>query len=130
MSDALLLGAAGDGVELIRLSGIEATGHHGYFADEKEAGQPFVVDLVLQLRRSARDDDLGGTADYGRLAVEVVGQIQSRPVDLIETLAHRIADAMLAHSVISGVVVTVHKPQAPIPVPFADAAVTVVRVRP
>ena len=128
--DAHLLGACGDGVELIRLTGIRAVGHHGYFAEERAAGQPFVVDVTLQLRRPERDDALAGTCDYGAVAHYVVAAIESRPVDLIETLAGRIADACLTQPVVRGVVVTVHKPEAPIAVPFGDVSVTLVRVRP
>jgi dihydroneopterin aldolase len=129
-ADALLLGAVGDGVELIRLTGITGRGHHGYLPQERREGQPFVVDLVLLLRRAADDDDLGGTADYSEIAAEVVAEIEERPVDLIETLARRIADLCLAFPVVAGVVCTVHKPEAPLGVPFTDVAVTVVRRRP
>jgi len=128
--DAHLLGASGDGVELIRLTGIRAVGHHGYYAHEKASGQPFVVDVTLQLRRPERDDQLAGTCDYGVVAHDVVEAIESSPVDLIETLAGRIADACLAQPVLRGVVVTVHKPEAPLGVAFDDVAVTMVRVRP
>lgn len=128
-ADALLLGATGDGVELIRLTGVTARGRHGYFDFEKRDGQPFVVDLVLQLRRAAVDDDLAGTAHYGEVAEAVVALIEGEPVDLIETLAHRIAERCLDFGAVVGVVCTVHKPEAPIAVPFADAAVTVVRTR-
>ncbi len=129
-SDALLLGLSGDGLELIRLEGVTARGRHGYLAQEKRDGQPFSVDLVLALRRSADDDDLAGTADYGEIAGGVVRLIEGEPADLIETLAHRIAAMCLAFPAVSGVVCTVHKPEAPIGVPFTDAAVTVVRKRP
>lgn len=130
MSDAFLLGSSGDGVELIRLTGIRAIGYHGYFPHEKEAGQPFVVDLTLQLRRHAVDDDLAATADYAEIAAAVVEEIQGKPVDLIETLAHRIGQMCLAHPVVAGAVVTVHKPEAPMAVQVQDASVTIVRKRP
>ncbi len=129
-TDALLLGAAGDGVELIRLEGLSARGFHGVLPEERRAGQSFVVDLLLRLRRAANDDALGGTADYSAIAVEVVRLIEGEPVDLIETLAQRIAAMCLAFAAVDGVVCTVHKPEAPLGVPFTDVAVTVVRQRP
>lgn len=128
-ADALLLGATGDGVELIRLAGISARGRHGCLPEERAAGQPFSVDVVLELRRVADDDDLAGTADYSAVAAEVVRLIEGEPVDLIETLAQRIAGRCLGFAAVAGVVCTVHKPEAPIGVPFTDAAVTVVRRR-
>lgn len=60
----------------------------------------------------------------------MVRLVTGEPVDLIETLADRIARAVLAEQpVVAAVEVTVHKPQAPIPHDFADAAVTVHRTR-
>ena len=49
------------------------------------------------------------------------------PADLIETVAERISDALLAMQGVQGVVVTVHKPSAPIIVPFTDVSVTITR---
>nr|NLI50312.1 dihydroneopterin aldolase [Propionibacterium sp.] len=121
---------SGDGLELIRLVGVTARGRHGYLPAEKRDGQPFSVDLVLALRRAADDDALAGTADYGEIAAGVVRLIEGDPVDLIETLAQQVAAFCLGFPAVSGVVCTVHKPEAPIGVPFADAAVTVVRTRP
>lgn len=129
-ADAFLLGATGDGVELVSLAGITAVGHHGVYPIERRDGQPFVVDVTLQLDRTSRADDVETTVHYGELAEAVAAEIGGEPVDLIETLAGRIAALCLAHPVVRGVVVTVHKPQAPIGVPVADASVTCVRLRP
>ena len=81
-------------------------------------------------RPAAADDDLARTANYAEVADTVVRLVTGEPVDLIETLADRIARAVLAEQpVVAAVEVTVHKPQAPIPHDFADAAVTVHRTR-
>jgi dihydroneopterin aldolase len=55
--------------------------------------------------------------------------VRRDPVDLIETLAERIAGVVLAHPPVEAVRVTVHKPNAPIEVPFSDVAVTIERER-
>jgi dihydroneopterin aldolase len=128
-SDALLLGVTGDGLELIRLQGIAAKGYHGVYPDERRDGQMFMVDITAQLERDSRADDVATTVDYGALASEVADDITGEPVDLIESLAGRIAATCLRHGPIRAVVVTVHKPQAPMPVAVSDAAVTVVRSR-
>ena len=52
------------------------------------------------------------------------------PVDLIETVAERVAAVALGFAAVDEVEVTVHKPEAPISVPFADVSVTIVRGRP
>jgi 7,8-dihydroneopterin aldolase/epimerase/oxygenase len=115
----------------VTLRGLRARGRHGWFDWEREQGQEFVVDVELSLdtRAAAASDDLVATVDYGALSSEVVALVQGEPVRLIETLAGRIAELCLASPLVAAVSVTVHKPQAPMAVPFADVAVTVVRDR-
>jgi len=115
----------------IAITGIRAIGHHGVYAHERRDGQEFVADVVLglSLQRAAETDDVADTVHYGELAEEVAALLSGDPVDLLETLAQRIADAALAHPIVDAVTVTVHKPQAPIAVPFGDVSVTVRRSR-
>jgi dihydroneopterin aldolase len=119
------------GLDRISVRGIRARGHHGVLEHERRDGQPFVVDLVLGLDTgpAARSDDLSRTVDYGSLTQEVHDAIGSEPVDLIETLAQRIADLALTRELVQWVQVTVHKPAAPIAVAFEDVAVTLERSR-
>ncbi|MBR20991.1 MAG: dihydroneopterin aldolase [Leifsonia sp.] len=118
--------------DTITLSGVRARGHHGVLADERRDGQEFVVDvaLTLDLARAAASDDVADTVHYGELAEAIVAAIERDPVDLIETLAERIAALVLEHAAVHEVVVTVHKPHAPIRVSFDDVAVTITRSRP
>jgi 7,8-dihydroneopterin aldolase/epimerase/oxygenase len=120
-----------DRLDTITISGIEALGHHGVLPHERADGQRFVVDLVLGLdtRPAAWSDDLSRTVDYGSLTQRVHDAVASDPVDLIETLAERVADLVLDVEPVRWVRVTVHKPEAPIPVAFADVAVTIERSR-
>ena len=115
----------------IAVSGIQAHGHHGVYDEERATGQPFVVDIVLHLdlAPAAASDDVGDTVHYGELAQQVVAAIEGDPVDLVETLAQRVADLALAHPRVDEVEVTVHKPEAPVGVPFEDVAVTIRRGR-
>ena len=113
----------------VTLRGLRARGRHGWFDWEREQGQEFVVDveLTLDTRPAAASDELAATVDYGSLGTAVVALVEGEPVRLIETLAARIADRCLADARVEAVSVTVHKPQAPMQVPFDDVAVTVVR---
>lgn len=113
----------------ITVTGIRATGFHGVYDFERRDGQEFVADLTLylQLDKAAASDDVANTVHYGELAEEVVAIIEGEPVNLIETLATRIADAVLARELVKVVRVSIHKPQAPIQVPFGDVVVTVTR---
>ena len=115
----------------IVLTGLRVRAHHGVFDFERADGQDFVVDVTawLDLSVAAAGDDLGATVHYGELAEEVVAAVERDPVDLIETVAERVAATVLAHEPVDAVEVTVHKPQAPIAVPFAYVAVRIVRSR-
>jgi len=109
----------------ISLSGISATGHHGVAPDERREGQLFVVDVEMRLPAPVADD-IAATVDYSKVAQMVVDQIAGEPVQLIETLGRRIADALLDEwPLIRRVSVTVHKPNAPVKTPFTDISCTI-----
>ena len=112
-------------------TGLRATAFHGVLDDERRDGQVFVLDVTvfLDLEPAAAGDALAETIHYGELATEIVEAVERDPVDLIETVADRIAGVVLAYAAAQAVRVTVHKPSAPIPVPFDDVAVTITRVR-
>lgn len=117
--------------DLIALRGLVARGRHGWFDEEQEQGQLFRVDVALgvDIAAAAATDDLAHTVDYGVLAQEVVDIVEGKPVRLIETLAERVADLCLSKPLVTEVEVTVHKPEAPVPVPFDDVTVTIRRSR-
>ncbi len=116
-----------DRLVTIALTGVRARGFHGVFDFERREGQEFVVDAVLDVRRPNTADELDTTVDYGGLASALVADVERDPVDLIETLAGRLAKTCLADPLVVRATVTVHKPTAPITVPFADVAVTCTR---
>ncbi len=124
-------GAARPARDRVVLRGLAGVGHHGVFDFERREGQTFRVDLVLALdtRAAARSDDLADTVDYGTLADRVVALVEGPPVNLIETLAERIAVLCLTQPGVENVQVTVHKPSAPVSVPFDDVSVTILRSR-
>jgi dihydroneopterin aldolase len=119
------------GRDRISLTGITAFGHHGVYTSERQHGQQFIVDIscTLDLSVAASSDDLEQTIDYGALAQAVAADIERDPLNLIEALADRIALTCLRYDAIQCVEVTVHKPQAPMPVDVADVAVTLTRSR-
>jgi dihydropteroate synthase/dihydroneopterin aldolase len=119
------------GGDRITLTGLRAFAHHGVFDHERRDGQQFIIDVVahLDLRAAAAGDELTATVHYGELAEQVVAAVETDPVDLIETVAERVAAVVLQHGAVWQTTVTVHKPQAPITVPFADVSVTIVRGR-
>jgi 2-amino-4-hydroxy-6-hydroxymethyldihydropteridine diphosphokinase/dihydroneopterin aldolase len=115
----------------IVLRGLVARGRHGVLPQERRDGQDFVVDATLELdvRGAAATDDLARTVHYGELAEALADVVRGEPVDLVETLAERLARVCVADPRVEAAEVTVHKPAAPIPEPFADVAVTLRRTR-
>ena len=119
------------GLDRITVSGIRAFGHHGVLEHERRDGQTFLVDVTLGVdtRAAAASDDLADTVDYGAVAADVVAEVTGTPRDLLETVAEQIAAACLAHAGVLAVQVTVHKPDAPVGVPFEDVTVQIERAR-
>jgi dihydroneopterin aldolase len=113
----------------ITLTGLAVRGRHGVFDFEKRDGQEFVIDLTiwLDLTAAAATDDLAATVDYGALAGVAADIVGGPARDLIETVAAEIADRVMSAYPVHAVEVTVHKPSAPIPLTFADVAVTIRR---
>jgi dihydroneopterin aldolase len=118
--------------DVLSVTGIRCFGHHGVLDEERRTGQVFVIDLALGVdtRAAAAADDLRQTVDYGSLVPTVRAAVESDPVDLIETLAQRIADVCLADDRVAWAEVTVHKPDAPIEAAFTDVVLTIRRSRP
>lgn len=113
----------------IRIEGIEVFAHHGVLAEERANGQPFLFDVTLVpvSDRACDSDDLADAVDYGAVAQRVAAVATGEPVDLLERLGELVAADLLAAFPLVRVEVAIHKPQAPIPVPFRDVVVTVTR---
>jgi dihydroneopterin aldolase len=116
-------------LDLIRLTGLRVFAYHGVLPEERASGQEFVLDVTVHadLSAAAAEDDLAATIDYGELAAAVHHRVTVERWNLLERVAERVADLVLENDRAMGVEVTVHKPAAPIPVPFADVAVEIRR---
>jgi dihydroneopterin aldolase/2-amino-4-hydroxy-6-hydroxymethyldihydropteridine diphosphokinase len=118
-------------LDRVSLAGLRVFARHGVLAHERQQGQEFLIDAVVWLdtRAAAAADDLSLAADYGEIADRIVALASGAPVNLIETLAQRLADGCLAEPAVQEVEITVHKPHAPIRHQFADVSVTIRRKR-
>jgi dihydroneopterin aldolase/2-amino-4-hydroxy-6-hydroxymethyldihydropteridine diphosphokinase len=118
-------------MDRIEIRGLRVRGRHGVLGTERRNGQDFLIDAVLgvDIRPAAADDDLSRTVDYGKLSERLAAIVAGEPVRLIETLAERLAQACLAEPAVHQVQITVHKPHAPIGIPFGDVLVTISRGR-
>ena len=116
----------------IVLSNLRFEAAHGVHAHEKTTPQRFEVDveLELDLAPAGRSDDLAATVDYGAVAKVVARVVEAPPKDLIETLAERIAAAVLAACApVDAVTVRVRKPEVRLVAPLDHASVEIRRER-
>ena len=115
----------------IELRGLTVRGNHGVFDHERRDGQDFIIDITvwIDLAAAAASDELADTVDYGALAQLAADVVAGPPRNLIETVAAEIAEAVMADDRLHAVEVVVHKPDAPIPLAFADVAVVARRSR-
>jgi dihydroneopterin aldolase len=115
--------------DTIELRSIWAMGIHGVLPEEQTRPQPFEVDLDVEsdLSVAARSDDVGDTIDYGALAERVVHIVSNEHFQLLERLAERIAEAVLADPRATSVTVAVRKLRPPVPVDMATAGVRITR---
>jgi 7,8-dihydroneopterin aldolase/epimerase/oxygenase len=115
----------------IELRGLAVRGNHGVFDHERRDGQDFLVDVTVWIDQAAAaaSDQLSDTYDYGVLAQRAAAIVGGPARNLIETVAAEIAEDVMADERVHAVEVVVHKPQAPIPLTFADVAVVARRSR-
>lgn len=118
------LAAAAHGT--IAIHGIRVVACHGVLSAEHTQPQPFLVDLDLDvdLRVASTTDRLDSTLDYAAAAAVAAGVLRGPHRDLLERLAGEIAtDLLRTFPALRGGVVSVHKPDAPLGLPFADVSV-------
>ncbi|HUY29952.1 MAG TPA: dihydroneopterin aldolase [Acidimicrobiales bacterium] len=118
--------------DAIEIRGLRVLGVHGVLASEREQPQPFELDLTVDadLAPAALADDLGATVDYGRLAAVASRVVAQESFQLLETLADRVASAVLAHDArVDAVTVVLRKSRPPLPVDLSSVGVRITRRR-
>ena len=118
-------------MDRVTLQGIDIYAHHGALPAERELGQRFVIDVALwtDCEEAARGDDLAAAVDYARVHRRVCAVATAERCQLLEAVAGRLCRALLEEFPVQRVVVTVTKPQPPIPGFRGAAAVTLERDR-
>lgn len=119
-------------MDSIYINGMEFYAYHGVFPEENRLGQLFTVDVVLHtdLRPAGESDDLTRTVNYAEAYNEIKAIMTGEPVQLVETLAERIAAVLLAQfPIVRSARVKLHKPNPPIPGHLAGVAVEILRER-
>ena len=93
----LFMEETGSFMDIIRMHNMKFTACHGVLDHEKKQAQDFMVDvrLYLDAKQAAMDDDVEKTVSYAD-AYETVKRIMTgTPCNLIETLAYKVAHALL-----------------------------------
>lgn len=118
-------------MDRMTITGLEVFAHHGVLPREREEGQTFLVDVLIELDldRAATSDELVDTVDYAVLSQRLHEVASGGPYALIERLAGALLDVCLDEPIVEAAEVTVHKPSAPVSVALRDLAVTVRRER-
>jgi dihydroneopterin aldolase len=114
------------------ISGLALHAYHGVMQHEAKVGQTFTLDLKLEidLSQASRFDKLAHTVGYDQVVAVASQAFCSRRYRLIEAAAGAVADAVLDRFIaVVSVLVTVHKPHAPIAATFADVGVSITRAR-
>lgn len=119
-------------MDKIVIKGLRIFAYHGVNPEEKEKGQPFVLDITLykDLSLSGATDDLNDTVNYSRVAKTATRVMLAQKDDLIERAASRVAEAVLAEFPVREVTVRLKKPRAPIAGDFEYVAVEITRRAP
>jgi 7,8-dihydroneopterin aldolase/epimerase/oxygenase len=117
--------------DTIQITGLRVHGKHGVYDSEREHSQEFAIDAVLELdlSQASSSDEVSDTLHYGELAQNLKGAVAGEPVNLLETLADRLAGICLADKKVLAVTITIHKPQAAQKHQASDISVTIRRAK-
>ncbi|MDD7383979.1 MAG: 2-amino-4-hydroxy-6-hydroxymethyldihydropteridine diphosphokinase [Actinomycetaceae bacterium] len=115
-------------IDSITVKGITAFGFHGVLPEETKLGQVFSADVSygVETADAAAADDLSATISYADVVDAVRSVLAGSPMRLLETVAARIAGAVLGLGAL-WVDVTIHKPHAPVGYPVDDVQLHIFR---
>lgn len=118
-------------MDYIHLNELEFYGYHGSLPEETKLGQRFrvTVSLATDLSEAGKTDNLDKTVNYAEVYNVCQSIVEGEPVKLIETVAEKIATAVLAEFAdkVTGVRVVLIKPDPPIPGHYASVSVDITR---
>lgn len=106
-------------------------GYHGVLPEETKLGQRFrvTVSLATNLREAGLTDDLTKTVNYAEVYERCKEIVEGSPIQLIESVAEKIASRILADypEQVKGIRVLLTKPDPPIAGHYTSVAVDITR---
>lgn len=119
-------------MEKIKIKGLEIFAYHGVNPEEKQDGQPFILDITLKadLGKARCSDRLEDTVNYAAVRKVAQAAFTAQKYDLIERAAQAVCDAVLSgFPAVQEITLTLKKPQAPMNAVFDYVAVEIVQQR-
>lgn len=117
-------------MDYITIDRLKVFCNHGVYEDEKKTGQNFYVSarIYLDTYRAGNSDNLNLSVNYAALCHDITEYMQKNRFDLIEAVANNLAAYILSYNpLIRGLKLRIHKPEAPVGLPFDDISVTIER---
>ncbi|MBA6304082.1 dihydroneopterin aldolase [Colwellia sp. MB02u-14] len=101
-------------MDKVYIEGLSIQTTIGFFEWEKGIKQTLVIDLVMgwDTARAAENDELAKTLDYAEISIKIAEFANKNPVDLLETLAERLAKFLMETYHIPWLKLKVGKPNA------------------
>ncbi len=101
-------------MDKVYIKGLSIQTTIGFFQWEKEIKQTLVIDLAMgwDTAKAAINDELAKTLDYAEISVAIEKFANDNPVDLIETLAERLASYLMTQYQIPWLKLSIGKPGA------------------
>jgi FolB domain-containing protein len=116
--------------DVIELRGLRLSAIVGVLPHEQTQAQPLELDLdiTVDMALAGASDDLADTVDYGALCAAAEQVVVNSRFSLLEAMAERVADVLLATDTrITAVTVAVRKLRPPVPQPLATSGVRITR---
>jgi 7,8-dihydroneopterin aldolase/epimerase/oxygenase len=117
--------------DVIEIRGLRVLGIIGVNPEERDRAQPFELDVDIEadLSLAGKSDELTDTVDYGMAVAVAERVVRTERHLLLERVAQRIAEDLLALDRVDGVRVTIRKVRPPLPQDVTTSAVTITRRR-
>lgn len=107
-------------MDCIFIEGLKVFCNVGIYDYEKQKDQPLLIDCTIYYdnKKAGLTDNYDSVIDYAKLCAEIESLLQSEHIDLVETVAEKIATLVLGKYHVEKIEVKVNKPEA---VPNAKA---------
>ncbi|OEK03602.1 dihydroneopterin aldolase [Roseivirga sp. 4D4] len=115
--------------DIVSLEGMEFYAFHGFYEEEREKGNEFIVDVhvTTDFTIASEHDDLDGTVNYERIYA-ITKEEMAIPTKLLERVAQRILERLFeAFNDIFTIEISVAKKNPPVGGQVKQSRITMIR---